>query len=221
MRSRKRAQRSTTLIFQNSSQNMKQYHDNYTIDYSQRDPAEGVNELLYQRWSPRSYQKTVLPEDTLKTIFDAARWAQSCFNDQPWIFLTSNGEKDFEKFLSLLAEKNQQWAKNTSLIGFIVARKHFAHNGSPNNWAAFDSGAAWMALTMQARMLGLYTHGMAGIKKSAVYKEFQIPEDEYEVICGFTIGVIDAPDKLPDDVAAREKPSPRKPLDELWKRGEF
>ena len=200
---------------------MKQYQDNYSIDYSQRDQAEGVDELLYHRWSPRSYQKTEIPPDTLRTIFDAAGWTQSCFNEQPWIFLTSSGEQDFEKFLGLLASKNQQWAKNTSLIGFIIARKHFARNGKPNNWAQFDNGAAWMALTMQARMLGLYTHGMAGIKKPAIYKEFQISENEYDVICGFTIGVIDRPEKLPEDMAAREKPSPRKSLDELWKRGAF
>ncbi|PID59071.1 hypothetical protein CSB45_01300 [candidate division KSB3 bacterium] len=200
---------------------MEHYKDNYIIDYSQRDPAEGVNELFYQRWSPRSYQKTEIPQETFKLIFDAARWAQSSFNDQPWIFLTSSGKEDFEKFLGLLAKKNQQWAVNTSLIGFILARKHFAHNGSPNNWAQFDTGAAWMALTMQARMLGLYTHGMAGIRTSAVYKEFHIPEDEFDVICGFTIGVLDTPDKLPDDVAVREKPSPRKRLDELWKQGAF
>jgi nitroreductase len=200
---------------------MKQYQDNYSIDYSQRDPAQGVDTLLYSRWSPRSYQKTDIPLDTLRAIFDAARWTQSCFNDQPWMFLTSSGEQDFEKFLGFLTSKNQQWAQNTSLIGFILARKHFVHNGKPNTWAQFDSGAAWMALTMQARMLGLYTHGMAGIKTPDIYTEFHIPEETYDVLCGFTIGVLDRPEKLPEDMATREKPSPRKPLDELWKRGAF
>ena len=201
---------------------MRHFDIPYSIDYSQRDPAEGVNELFpFNAGLHVHIRKRAIPADILHTIFDAARWTQSCFNEQPWMFITSSGEEDFDTFLELLAPKNQQWAQNASLIGFIVARKHFAHNGSPNDWAQFDTGAAWMALTIQARLFGLYTHGMAGIKKKAVYPALQIPEEEYEVICGFVIGILDTPDKLPEDVALREKPSPRKPLAEAWKQGGF
>lgn len=200
---------------------MKQFQDNYSIDFSQRDALEGVHELFSTRWSPRSFQKTDIPADVLHSIFDAARWTQSCFNEQPWLFITSSGEQDFGQFLELLAPKNQEWAKNASVIGFIVAKKDFAHNDKPNAWAQFDCGAAWMALTLQARMFGLYTHGMAGIKKKQVYATLQIPEEQYDVICGFVIGVLDTPDKLPEDVASREKPSPRTSLADIWKQGGF
>ncbi|MXX98730.1 MAG: nitroreductase family protein [Gammaproteobacteria bacterium] len=189
------------------------------IDFSQRDPAEGVDALFYQRWSPRSFNKKPIDEKSLKTIFDAARWAPSCYNDQPWRFITSNGNQDFDIFCNLLTEFNQKWASNASLLGFIVARKHFEHNGKPNQLAAFDCGAAWLAMTLQARLLGLYTHGMGGIKREEIYKAFDLDPAEYEVICGFALGYIDSANHMPDDLAEIEKPSARKPLEQIWQRG--
>ncbi|MBL4743744.1 MAG: nitroreductase family protein, partial [Cycloclasticus sp.] len=134
-----------------------------STDFSNRDLTTGVNEQFLQRWSPRAFKKTTLPEDTIKSIFEAARWAPSCFNEQPWLFVTSTGDNDFDTFLGLLNESNQLWAKNAGLIGFIFAKKAFTHNGSDNNKAKFDCGAAWMSLTLQANMHDLYTHGIGGI----------------------------------------------------------
>ena len=164
------------------------FTDNYKIDYGARNPHKSGNQLFFKRWSPRSFKKTEIPDNILESIFDAARWSPSCFNGQPWVFITSSGRTNFDLFLSLLSDKNQRWAKNASLIGFILARRRFEFNENINSWANFDCGAAWMALTMQARMHGLYTHGMAGIKKNEVYKTLAVPEDTYEVICGFVIG---------------------------------
>ena len=189
------------------------------IDFSLRDPANGVDALFYQRWSPRSFNKKPIPEQTLKTIFDAARWAPSCYNDQPWRFITSSGEHDFDFFYNLLTEFNQSWTQHTSLLGFVVARKHFEHNGKLNQLATFDCGAAWLAMTLQARKLGLYTHGMGGIKRDEVYQAFALDTAKFEVICGFALGYIDSAKLLAKDVADREKPSPRKPLAQIWQRG--
>ncbi len=193
---------------------MEQFKSPCNVDFSQRDPNAGVDELFYRRWSPRSFKKVTLPEQTLRTIFDAARWAPSCYNDQPWHFITNTDDTDFDLFCSLLVEGNQQWAGNASLLGFVVARKHFKHNGKPNNLATFDCGAAWLSLTLQARRFGLYTHGMGGIKRNEVHHALNIDAEKYQVICGFAIGVLDAPQD-PEN----EKPSARAPLETIWHCG--
>ncbi|MBN3041123.1 MAG: nitroreductase family protein [Candidatus Omnitrophica bacterium] len=196
-----------------------QYFDNYQINFEKRNPAKGVDPLFYKRWSPRSFKKNEIPEDVLLAIFDAARWAPSCYNEQPWVFLTSSGKKDFDLFLSLLLESNQTWACNCSLIGFILGRKKFTANKKDNPWSSFDCGAAWMSMTLQARKYGLYTHGMAGIKKEEIYKTMDIPKDDYKVICGFTLGIIEFPDNLSPELSAREQPSERLSLKKIWKKG--
>ena len=195
------------------------YKDNYDIDYSKRDYHKGVDEAFIHRWSPRSFQKADLSHETQTVLFEAARWSPSCFNEQPWVFITNKDENDFPVFLNLLSEQNQQWAKNASLLGFLFARKVFSHSGRDNYWAPFDCGAAWMALTLQARKLGLYTHAMAGINSDETYKVLKISGEKYQVMCGFAIGVIDVPDKLPDAVRENESPNIRKKLYTFWKQG--
>lgn len=191
------------------------YETDSNADFSQRDPADGVAELMYQRWSPRSFEKKPIADVDLLKIMDAARWAPSCFNEQPWLFLTST-ESSFDKFLGLLVDSNQVWAKNASLLGFILCTNQFARNGNENSLAQFDTGAAWMAMTLQARMLGLYTHGMAGIKKDEVYNAFDIDRDQQTVIAGFALGARAAAAALPEALQEREVPSERKPLTDSW-----
>lgn len=198
---------------------MNSFTTDYSVDFSDRSPATGVDTLFSQRWSPRAFKKTEIPQATLTAIFDAARWSPSCFNQQPWLFVTSSGPEDFDTFVDLLMEKNQLWAKNASLIGFIFAKKTFSHNDNDNRFASFDCGAAWMSLTLQAARYGLYTHGMGGIKRDAVGPRLNISEQDYELVCGFALGAIDTPDTLPEETQAKEKPSPRKPLSEIWQAG--
>jgi len=194
----------------------------YQPDFSRRDPAPGVDALLWQRWSPRSFRQVEIPPEILTAIIDAARWSPSCFNEQPWLIMTSSTPAEFALYLSLLTEQNQEWAANASVLGFMVARRHFGHNGKPNRWAAFDTGSAWMSLTMQARSFGLYTHGMGGIKLAEVYGQLGISEAAFEVICGFAIGVVASPGQLSsDDLRKREVPSERKPLAGMWQTGQF
>lgn len=192
------------------------YPDILTPDFSARDIAEGVDETISHRWSPRAFTKAIIADKDIDTLFEAARWAPSCFNAQPWTFYVST-EKTFEKYLSLLLEGNQVWAKNASLIGFVVVKKTFEHNGKPNNYAEFDAGAGWMAMSLQARKMGLYTHGMAGIHHRQV-AEYLALDDDHKVVCGFVIGVADTPESLPAEVAAKEKPSGRKPLAQVLRR---
>ena len=195
------------------------FETDYEVDFSNRDPAGGTDELFYKRWSPRSFKKVEIAKEVLESIFDAARWSPSCYNEQPWLLVTSSGDGDMETFLDLLVEGNRAWAKNASLIGFIFSKKRFTHNDRPNAWASFDCGSAWMSIALQASLYGLYAHGMAGIKKDEVCKRLNVPGEDYDVICGFALGVIDCPQRLDADMAKREVPSQRKPLSEVWIQG--
>lgn len=197
------------------------YDAQFTIDYSQRNPHSEIDEIFYKRWSPRSFKKAAIPKNILEAIFDAARWSPSCFNAQPWRFITAHSEPRFSKFLMLLSDKNQQWARNASLLGFIISKNEFDHDTRINQMAPFDCGAAWMAMTMQARKYGLYTHGMAGIDRVAVYHTLEIDESNYTVQCGFVLGVVDKPERLMHDFIAKEKPSPRKSLADIWFQDAF
>ena len=182
-----------------------------SIDFSKRNPEVGVDKVFYQRLSPYAFKSTPVSKQQLTSIFDAARWSPSCYNDQPWLFITST-EKTHDLFVSLLVEANQAWAKMAPVIGFVVANRHFRHNGSDNVFFQFDSGAAWMALTLQARLLGLYTHGMGGVKFDQVYGALGIDKSKQQVLSAFVIGEINIEEnnKNPKSI------SPRKSLGEIW-----
>ncbi|WP_269618727.1 nitroreductase family protein [Zhongshania sp. BJYM1] len=186
---------------------------------SNRDPLDGVSALFYERWSPRAFANAEIDDATVARLIDAARWSPSCFNAQPWRFYTANASSNadrFAAFLNLLLEGNQSWAKDASVLGFIVAKKHFEHNGKPNPSYALDCGAAWMAMTLQARQEGLYTHGMAGIKHTDILEHLGLDAEQHEVVVGFTIGKKGDVSQLDQGLQEKEFPSPRKPLDEVW-----
>ncbi|HSG60461.1 MAG TPA: nitroreductase family protein [Pseudomonadales bacterium] len=184
------------------------------FDFTQRDPMPGVAALLSERWSPRAFDGAPIPNDVLTRIIDAVRWAPSCRNEQPWRVYTSN-PSNFEQVLHCLDEGNQGWAKSASVIGFIAAHKSFAYNGSDNPYRDFDCGAAWLAMTLQARIEGLYTHGMGGIYKDRAADFFSI-DDQFEVVMGFVIGSVKPLAQMTLDERQRHIPSPRKHLDDIW-----
>lgn len=185
------------------------------VDFSNRQSLSGVDPQFTHRWSPRAMQRTPIPERDLTAIFEAARWAPSCFNDQPWRFYTST-DSTFDGYLNLLNASNQTWAKNAAVLGFVVSRQHFRHNGKPNAHADFDSGAAWMALALQAHHLGYHAHGMAGVNFDAAYDYLGLEREKFRVICGFALGLRGDPATLTPEQQAKEKPSGRVPLEEVW-----
>lgn len=185
------------------------------IDFSARHTDVGVDPMFIQRWSPRAFQSHVIESDVMNRIMEAARWSPSCFNAQPWRFYTSSKDT-FNDFLDLLVEGNQGWAKDTSVIGFLVGERNFEHNGKPNAYHGFDSGAAWMSLSLQARKEGLYTHGMGGIKKDEVANYLKLDTEKSEVLMGFTIGKLAELASLSEEQQSNEVPNERKPLDEIW-----
>ena len=176
-------------------------------DFTARDASDGVAPIFVQRWSPRAYRDEPIPERDLCTIMDAARWSPSCYNEQPWLFITST-PATHQQFVGLLVEANQRWAKSAPVIGFALAAKNFSHNGKANAHAAFDTGAAWMAIALQASMLGYYAHGMGGIEYEAVYQQLGIDAETYQLICGFALGRV--------DTTADEQITTRKSLQDIW-----
>lgn len=193
------------------------YTDPYPVNFDQRDPAPGVDDLFIQRWSPRALRKVEIPAAELRTIFDAARWSPSCYNEQPWRFVTST-PASFATFLDLLVAANQAWARNAAVLGFLFADRRSARDGSDNALAVFDAGAAWMAMALQARRLGLYAHGMAGIAWDRAHAVLGMDPERYALCAGFAIGALDRPESLPEPARAMERPSPRRPLAELWRQ---
>jgi len=180
-----------------------------------------IDPIFIERWSPRAFDPSPLPDGMVKGIFEAAKWAPSCMNEQPWLFLYAVAETDLKEYLDLLVDGNKAWAKTAPLLAFLFARRNFRGDNSKNNWAAFDCGAAWMSLTMQARMYGLYTHGMAGFHRDRVCAALGVPEDEYEPICAIAVGRYGDFNALPEPLKEREKPNERIPLEKVAHEGRF
>src|SRR5438552_9701854 len=137
-----------------------------------------VHELIRERWSPRAFADKPVPQDVLRSIFEAARWAPSSFNEQPWAFIvaTKDGKENFEKMLSVLVDFNVQWAKSAPVLALAVAKLAFANNNAPNRNAQYDTGAATALLSVEATARGLAVHQMAGFDAEKARKVFEIPK---------------------------------------------
>jgi nitroreductase len=138
-----------------------------------------IHELIQSRWSPRAFDigKPVSHEDLL-ALLEAARWAASCFNDQPWRFVVCNKITHpvaWQQALAVLVEKNRQWAKNAPVLILAVAMENFNHNGQANRWAMYDTGAASANLCLQANALGLSVHQMGGFDAEKTREIFRLP----------------------------------------------
>jgi len=186
-----------------------------------RMPDAAVNPMFLDRWSPKAFDPAPIPEEDIATLFEAARWAPSCFNEQSWLFVYGTSDEERETFLGILTEKNQRWAHNAPVLAILFARRTFARSGKPNRWAAHDCGAAWVSLAFQARMLGLYAHGMAGFSQAKAYELLGVPEEEYEAMTAIAIGAYGDRDALPEDMRERERPNARKPLVQVAIKGKF
>lgn len=188
--------------------------------HNPRTPEAEVDSLFPDRWSPRSFCSEPLPPQQVAALFEAARWSPSCYNEQPWLFAYAVTQEDRTRFAEALVEKNRQWASRAPLLLFVLARRSFVSNGRPNRHALFDAGAAWMALALQARRLGLHAHAMAGFSVERARATLRVPED-YEVIAAVAVGRRGEPGELPEDLAAMEAPNGRKALAEVALEGGF
>jgi nitroreductase len=186
----------------------------------------GMVEPILNRWSPRAYADREVPMEDLKKGFEAARWAASSSNEQPWRFLVGRrGDETFKKILDALVPGNQVWAKNAPVLILSVARKHFAHNGHVNRHSWHDTGAAMANFSVQVTALGLHGHSMAGFDHDKAQAAFEIPDD-FETVAVTAVGYFGDPDTLPEELRKREEqPRQRKDLKEFvfseWEKPAF
>jgi nitroreductase len=182
-----------------------------------RNPSYEVDALFVDRWSPRSFIGGSLTDAEVNALLEAAHWAPSCMNEQPWRFWVARTEDARTRFLTTLVERNQLWARRASLLLYIGARKNFGTSKSANRQAMFDTGAAWMSLALQARRLGLYAHGMAGFDRDKAYALTGASPDDIEIIAAIAVGRRGDPEALSEDQRKRESPSMRKGIEEVVK----
>lgn len=185
-----------------------------------REPTtDRVDERFVARWSPRAFTDEPVADEDLEALFEAARWAPSSYNEQPWRFAFARTEADRERFLDALLEANRAWARQAPVLVFVLARTTFEENGDENAHARFDAGAAWMSLALQAHELGLATHAMGGIDPERAAEVVDAPDD-HEVVCAVAIGHRAPAEELPGELADTElPPSGRKPLDAIAHEG--
>lgn len=178
-----------------------------------------VDPRFLERWSPRALAPDPIPEPALRALFEAARWAPSSYNEQPWLFVYAAREADLARFRPLLVEQNRAWADAAPVLAVVFARRAFARNGKPNRHHAFDAGAAWMSLALEARRQGLFAHAMAGFSEERAYEVCGVPKAEYEAMAAVAVGRPGDPARLPEPLRERERPSGRKPLAETAVEG--
>ncbi len=173
-----------------------------------------IHELLSRRWSPRAFAERSVESENIQRLLEAARWAPSCFNEQPWVFIVATIEQPLEhdKLLNCLVEGNQVWAKQAPLLLLALAKMHFDHNGQPNRHAYHDVGLAVGNLVVQATALDLFVHQMAGILPDKIRQEYSLPAG-YDPVTALAIGYAGDPRTLPDKLRDQEQaPRSRKAL---------
>ncbi|MGA2096317.1 MAG: nitroreductase family protein [Candidatus Acidiferrum sp.] len=182
-----------------------------------------IHEHIRHRWSPRAFSNKPVERTVLASLFEAARWAPSSSNEQPWAFLvaTKDDHENFAKTLGVLVEFNAGWAKEAQVLVIAVSSLTFHANGTPNRNAFYDTGAAVALLSVEATARGLYVHQMAGFDPVKTKQVFGIPEG-WEPIAAIAIGYPGDPESLPGHLRDREvAPRTRKPLSEFVMSGQW
>jgi nitroreductase len=180
-----------------------------------------IDSVFLDRWSPRAMSGEPITEEELFTLFEAARWAPSSFNNQPWRILYARRDTDhWQLFFDLLVEFNQTWAKNAAALVLFISKTTFDHNGEPAATHSFDTGAAWENLALQATLKGLVVHGMQGFDYDKARTTLNIP-DGFNVEAMAVIGKPGRKEDLPERMQERETPNDRRKLDETAFEGPY
>lgn len=184
-------------------------------------PFPALDQRFPARWSPRAMSGGPLSEEVIGTLLEAARWAPSCFNAQPWRFAWArNGDAAWPGFLEVLVDGNRAWAQHAGVLIAVAARRVYEHNGEPAPTSQFDAGAAWMSLALQASHMGLVSHGMRGFHLEPARRMLELPE-HYDLCAMVAVGHPGDVEALPESVRERERPSSRKPLQDIAFAGGF
>lgn len=190
-----------------------------------RRPDHAIDPLFHERWSPRAFDGSTIDEETLASLFEAARWAPSAYNVQPWRFLHARRDTpDWDVFLRGLIAFNRGWAKDASVLVYILSDTVMGAGGdkppTPSHSHSFDAGAAWAQLALQAHRMGLATHGMTGLEFDTAREVLAVPE-RFRIEATIAIGRRGDPAILPEGLRARETPSDRRPIGAFSAAGAF
>lgn len=188
-----------------------------TNNLKQAPKVEGVMPAFFLRWSPRSFADREVSPATLAKVFEAARWAASSYNEQPWrFFVGMRGSNTWRRIFESLYENNQAWAKSAPVLMVNATHTKFTHNSTPNRVALYDLGAAASYMTLQASALGLAAHQMAGFDTEKARRSLHIPED-YVMGAAIALGYQGEPAALPNEKLIQQEIAPRnrKPLSDI------
>lgn len=188
-----------------------------------RTPGHAIASQFTERWSPRAFTAETLDETTLLSFLEAARWAPSASNIQPWRFVYGfRGTPAGQAILSGLVPFNQTWAQHAAALVVVMSATHSVAPGQteakPNAWHAFDSGSAWMSLALAAHGAGWATHGMGGFVEASLRSALAVPEG-IALHAVVALGKLGDPANLPEGLRAREQPSDRLPLARIAAQG--
>jgi nitroreductase len=180
-----------------------------------------VHPLILNRWSPRAMTGEEINDKDLMAFFEAAHWAPSSYNNQPWRFLyAKRNTPSWPLFFNLMIEFNQGWTKDAGVLVLAISGKNFERNGKPARTHSFDTGAAWMAMALEAAWRGYVIHGMEGFDYEKAKKDLDVPDD-YQVEAMIAIGKRAPITHLPPELQEREAPSTRKKVEEIAIEGKF
>ena len=180
-----------------------------------------IEQLFLDRWSPRAMSGEPVAEADLMRLFEAARWAPSSFNNQPWRILYARRDTPhWQSFFDLLADGNKSWCGKAAALLVFVSRTTFEHNNKPSVTHSFDCGAAWENLALQGFRMGLVVHGMQGFDYDKARTVLKVPEG-FQVEAMAAIGKPGDPAELPEKLREREKPNDRRPLNQTVCEGEW
>jgi len=186
-----------------------------------RKPAYPINPLILNRWSPRSMTGQELGDDDIMSLFEAARWAPSSFNNQPWRFIyAKRNTEHWDRLFNLLVDANKIWAKNAALLVVVISRKNFEYNEKLARTHQFDAGSAWENMALEASSRGFVAHGMQGFDYEKSRETLGIPPD-FEVMAMIAIGKKGPKENLPPELQEKEKPNDRKPLKDIIMEGAY
>jgi nitroreductase len=180
-----------------------------------------IDNLFLDRWSPRAMSGEEISHDELMTLFEAARWAPSSYNNQPWrILYARRNTGHWPRFFDLLVEANKAWCRDAAALLVFVSKTTFDHNGKPSITHSFDTGAAWENLALQGWLNGFVVHGMQGFDYEKAKSELNVP-DGFQVEAMAAIGRPGKKEDLPEKIREREFPSDRRKLSETAFEGRF
>lgn len=194
-----------------------------SLDIKEAQTKYDIHELIRRRWSPRSFADETVDPELARRLFDAARWAPSSYNEQPWRFIYAlrEDEEEFDRLTKVLNEYNAKWAKDAPMLLLTFVKEHFDKNGKPNRVAEHDIGAAMSYLTFEATANDLYVHQMAGILPDKARELYDIPEG-FKPYTMAAIGYLGAPEELPENFQKSERAErSRLDIDEIAFKGSW